>query len=116
MSPDQRCDGMVALITGSSRGLGKAIAERLAARGATVALTARTMNPDPRYQGSLKQTRDEIVAAGGQAVAVQADREQRRGHLLATLGRVPGSAGPADAGDARARATSSESAGDSHDA
>jgi len=76
MSADQRCDGMVALITGSSRGLGKAIAERLAARGATVALTARTMDPDPKYQGSLKQTRDEIVAAGGQAVAVQADLSQ----------------------------------------
>src|ERR1700761_4700300 len=73
MSAEQRCDGMVALITGSSRGLGKAIAERLAARGATVALTARTMDPDPKYQGSLRQTRDEIRAAGGKAIAVQAN-------------------------------------------
>ena len=68
MSADRRCDGMVALVTGSSRGLGKAIAARLAARGATVALTARTMDPDPKYQGSLSQTLDEIVAAGGKAV------------------------------------------------
>src|SRR6202011_3715924 len=73
MSAHRRCDGLVALVTGSSRGLGKAIAARLAARGATVALTARTMDPDPKYQGSLSQTRDEILAAGGQAVAVQAD-------------------------------------------
>jgi citronellol/citronellal dehydrogenase len=73
MAAGQRCDGLVALVTGSSRGLGKAIAARLAARGATVALTARTMDPDPKYQGSLSQTRDEILAAGGQAVAVQAD-------------------------------------------
>src|SRR5215471_569 len=76
MGSDQRCDGMVALVTGSSRGLGKAIAARLAAGGATVALTARTMEPDAKYQGSLSQTRDEIVAAGGRAIAVQADLSQ----------------------------------------
>ncbi|ORV92152.1 oxidoreductase [Mycobacterium interjectum] len=76
MGADPRCDGMVALVTGSSRGLGKAIATRLAARGATVALTARTMDPDPKYQGSLTQTRDEIVAAGGRAVAIPADLAQ----------------------------------------
>lgn len=76
MGADPRCDGMVALVTGSSRGLGKAIAARLAARGATVALTARTMEPDPKYQGSLSQTRDEIIAAGGKAVAIPADLSQ----------------------------------------
>src|SRR6201986_2299540 len=73
MSAEQRCDGMVALITGSSRGLGRAIAARLAAQGATVALTARTMDPDPKYQGSLSQTLNEITAAGGRAVAIPAD-------------------------------------------
>ena len=73
MGADQRCDGMVALVTGSSRGLGKAIAARLAQQGATVALTARTMDPDPKYQGSLRGTLDEILTAGGRAVAVQAD-------------------------------------------
>ena len=67
------CDGKVALVTGTSRGLGKAIAKRLAGEGATVALTARTMEPDPKYQGSLQQTLDEIQAAGGSAIAVQAD-------------------------------------------
>ena len=76
MTADQRCDGMVALVTGSSRGLGKAIAARLASEGATVALTARTMDPDPKYHGSLSETRDEIVAAGGKAIAVQADLSQ----------------------------------------
>ncbi len=67
------CEGKVALVTGSSRGLGKAIAQRLAREGATVALTARTLEPDPKYQGSLRQTLEDIETAGGSAIAVAAD-------------------------------------------
>jgi NAD(P)-dependent dehydrogenase (short-subunit alcohol dehydrogenase family) len=71
-----RCEGKVALVSGASRGLGKAIARRLAAEGATVAMTARTLDPDPKYSGSLRETLDQIVGAGGNAVAVQADLSQ----------------------------------------
>jgi NAD(P)-dependent dehydrogenase (short-subunit alcohol dehydrogenase family) len=72
--------------------LGKAIAQRLASEGATVALTARTMQPDPKYQGSLHQTIDEITAAGGTAIAVQADlskpedRERLFGEVVERVG------------------------------
>ncbi|MBH0778452.1 SDR family NAD(P)-dependent oxidoreductase [Nocardia bovistercoris] len=70
------CAGKVALVTGASRGLGKAIARELAASGAAVALTARTMEPVPEYAGSLRQTVAEITDAGGEAIAIQADLSQ----------------------------------------
>ena len=81
------CEGKVALVTGTSRGLGKAIAQRLASEGATVALTARTMEPDPKYQGSLHQTLEEIEGAGGSAIAVAADlsKPEDREHLFADV-------------------------------
>jgi NAD(P)-dependent dehydrogenase (short-subunit alcohol dehydrogenase family) len=85
------CVGKIALVTGSSRGLGKAIAQRLASEGAAVALTARTMEPDPKYHGSLLQTLEEITAAGGSAIAVQADlsKPEDRERLFAeTVDRV----------------------------
>ena len=87
-----RCEGKVALVTGTSRGLGKAIAKRLAAEGATVALTARTMEPDPKYQGSLRQTLEEMQASDGTAIAIQADlskpedRERLFGEVVERLG------------------------------
>ena len=80
-------------MTGGSRGLGKAIAHRLAAEGATVAITARTMDPDDKYVGSLRETCDEIMAAGGQAFAVQADlaQSEERERLVAEVIEAVGS-------------------------
>jgi len=71
--------------------LGKAIAQRLAREGAVVALTARTLEPDPKYHGSLRQTLDEVAAQGGSAIAVQADLskpEEREQLFVETVDRI----------------------------
>jgi citronellol/citronellal dehydrogenase len=67
------CDGRVALVTGASRGIGAAIALRLAREGASVAVTARTLDPHPALPGTLRDVVDGVEAMGGKAVAVPAD-------------------------------------------
>jgi len=66
MEDEFSLDGRVAIVTGSGRGIGAAIARALARSGAAVAVTART-------QGDIDAVAKEIEAAGGTALAHQAD-------------------------------------------
>jgi len=62
----RRLAGKIALITGASRGIGAAVADRFAREGAHVVLAARTI-------GGLEEADDKIRAAGGTATLVPVD-------------------------------------------
>jgi 3-oxoacyl-[acyl-carrier protein] reductase len=64
---NERLDGRVALVTGGSRGIGRACCEALAAKGASVAVHCRTR------LDLTEETVEKITAKGGQATAFQAD-------------------------------------------
>lgn len=68
-----RFDGRRALVTGASRGIGAAVAERLAAEGADVAITARTVDKHKRLAGSLTETASRLRGYGGTVATVVAD-------------------------------------------
>jgi citronellol/citronellal dehydrogenase len=69
----RRFGGRRALVTGASRGIGAGIAERLAAEGADVAITARTLDRNTRLAGSLNDTADRLARYGGQVTVITAD-------------------------------------------
>ena len=61
------------LITGASRGIGKAIAIRLAKEGANIVVAAKSTAEDPKLGGTIYSAAKEIEDAGGKALAVQCD-------------------------------------------
>ena len=63
----------VAIVTGSSRGIGKGIAKAYGEEGAKVVVVARTDEDGGRLPGTIHQTVSEIEAAGGEALAVKCD-------------------------------------------
>jgi citronellol/citronellal dehydrogenase len=60
-------------ITGGSRGIGLAIALRAAADGASIAIAAKTADPNPKLPGTIFTAAGEIEASGGKALAIQCD-------------------------------------------
>jgi citronellol/citronellal dehydrogenase len=60
-------------ITGGSRGIGLAIALRAAADGASIAIAAKTADPNPKLPGTIFTAAAEIEVAGGKALALQCD-------------------------------------------
>ncbi len=65
--------GRVAVVTGASRGIGKALAIRLAQEGADVAVAAKSEQSTEKLPGSIHETADAIRALGRRAVAVPTD-------------------------------------------
>ena len=65
-------DGMVAIVTGASRGLGRAVARAYAAEGASVVICARQQSPTG-LDGTLGETAESIREAGGDVLAIECD-------------------------------------------
>jgi citronellol/citronellal dehydrogenase len=66
-------NGKTVFITGSTRGIGRAIALRCARDGANIIVTGKSKDPHPKLAGTLDSVAAEVVACGGQALTVQLD-------------------------------------------
>ena len=65
--------GKTVFITGASRGIGKAIALKLAKDGANIVVAAKSVEENPKLGGTIYSAAAEIEAAGGKALAVVCD-------------------------------------------
>ena len=87
VAQDLRFDGKTAVVTGGASGIGRDIAERMAARGATVVVLDRD-------EAGGAKVRDGIIAAGGAAHAIKLDLSQIEtfkdvvDKVLAAVGRI----------------------------
>ena len=73
MENKKRFSGKTALVSGGSRGIGLAIAKKLASEGANVAIMAKTTEPHPRLPGTIYTAAEEIESAGGKALPLVTD-------------------------------------------
>ena len=70
---EETLKGRTVFMSGGSRGIGLAIAEKLASHGANVALVAKTDQPHPKLEGTIHTAADQIRAAGGEALPIIGD-------------------------------------------
>ena len=70
---DAALSGRTVFMSGGSRGIGLAIAEKLASHGANVAIVAKTDQPHPKLEGTIHTAAEAIEAAGGQALPIVGD-------------------------------------------
>ena len=69
-----KLEGKVAIVTGASRGIGKAIAIGFAKEGASIIVAARTeIEKDKNLPGTIHQTAQEIAGLGGKALPIRCD-------------------------------------------
>lgn len=92
----RRFEGMNAIVTGASRGIGANTAVRLAAEGANVAITARTVDKHDKLAGSLSETADKMRAHGATVALIAADMASEDDRARIVPEAVDALGGPVD--------------------
>jgi len=90
-----RLAGRTAIVTGSSRGVGRAVALALAREGCDVVLAAKTVEPHPKLAGTLGEVAEEVRRLGRRALVVPTDVRDRE-QIAAMVERAVGTFGSTD--------------------
>ncbi|HEX4856397.1 MAG TPA: SDR family oxidoreductase [Limnobacter sp.] len=85
--------GKTIFITGGSRGIGREIILKFAAAGANVTIAAKSETPNPKLPGTIHSVAQEVVEAGGKALAIATDardEQQLKNAIAATVDKFGG--------------------------